>query len=90
MDDQHSLSLTPKQEQLNDQLLDQALAECATREDVRALKQQFPPSKVNAAWKRAPLLVKTSLLLAKEFDGLVIHGARIDGSIKDGREPDSV
>lgn len=73
MDDQHSLSPTPKQFDLSDQLLDQALVACSTRFDVRLLKQSYPPDRVNAAWKRASQLTKASLLLAKEFDGTIIH-----------------
>ena len=87
MDDPRSPSPTPKLE-LGDRLLDQALADCVDRYEVRALKQQFPPIKVDAAWNRAKKqnpIVTASLLFAKEFDGLIIHGARIDG-----REPDSV
>ena len=49
-----------------------ALKRCTTRTDVRDLRTKRGLDSVAAAWKELDSLTKASLLLTKQFDGVIV------------------
>ena len=49
-----------------------ALKRCTTRTDVRNLRTKRGLDNVSAAWKELDSLTKASLLLTKQFDGVIV------------------
>ena len=56
----------------NDQIYD-ALCKARTSKDVGLLLSQNTREDVNAAWKRLPAHIKSSLRLVKFFDGQIVN-----------------